>query len=465
MGRMRERLDLDRDVYELAKERINYSFDMFDSVGVAFSGGKDSTATLMLTLEVAHERGGDQLPLRVIHFDEEAMTDDTHDYVERVAAREDIDFEWYCLPTPHQNACSREEGYWYPWDPELEHKWVRELPPEAIVADHPVYTDKPHAGVVPFYPLEPKSARWSVAECTGWLWPADKYGQVGFFLGIRAEESLARYRMLVMRDGDNWIMPGKKGGVGALGHVTTHPPPASLNVRKAYPIYDWRTQDVWVAPNVLGWDYNRTYDKMSMHGMAPPSQRVAPPWHPEGLGALNFFPACYPDLWARMVERVPGVNTAKMYAATELYNHGKQNFTKADHLTWEEFIREMLSRHHPEMKAHMARRIRDEIRRHYNQTSDPILESAAHPETGVSWHWLFGLASRGDPMNRSIPTTYPRGSERRLKQKRIWRDEYDQMVAEGRLDPKKRSGAVKMSADPTAPFAMPEEEPIRMGDA
>ena len=45
-----------KNVYEAAKERINYLFNEFDNVVVGFSGGKDSTCVLNLALEVAEER-------------------------------------------------------------------------------------------------------------------------------------------------------------------------------------------------------------------------------------------------------------------------------------------------------------------------------------------------------------------------------------------------------------------------
>ena len=62
---------LDDNVYTLALERIHRTYDLFDQVAVSFSGGKDSTAALMLTLQVAGER--DRLPLDVVFFDEEAI--------------------------------------------------------------------------------------------------------------------------------------------------------------------------------------------------------------------------------------------------------------------------------------------------------------------------------------------------------------------------------------------------------
>jgi predicted phosphoadenosine phosphosulfate sulfurtransferase len=464
-GMMRERQYLDRDVYELAKERVNHAFELFDTLGLAFSGGKDSTAVLNVALEVAHERGGKELPLRVVHFDEEAQTQDTVDYVRRVSQRDDVAFEWYCLPVAHQNACSRANPYWYPWDPDCPDKWVSDLPPEAITGAADCYTQ---AGIPPerqldFFPLQPPEHRWTVPECTGWLWPANRYGQVGFMLGIRAAESLTRYRAVVRRDVENWIIPFSGSPTGARNSPVS--PPTSRNVNKVYPIYDWTTTDVWVAPSKLGWDYNRTYDKMSMHGVTPEAQRVAPPWHPEAIGSLGFYPAAFPEMWARMVDRVEGVGTAYRYAKTELYGFGKRSFTKADHLTWEEFIAETLRRHGPEMRTIMARRIKEEIRNHHRVTPDPILEQVHHPDTGICWRFLYTLASRGDPMNRKIPRMYQ--GERRAEQRRRYEAERQRMIEAGRLDPRRRSGSIRVSDEMVAAgdtLTTPDDEHLKIGD-
>lgn len=437
-GTMRKTVELDKDVYTLAHERTRHAYELFDTVGVAFSGGKDSTAVLNVALEVARDLG--RLPLRVVHFDEEVLSQDTVDYVERVSQLPEVDFVWYALPVPHGNACSRKEPWWYPWDPDRKDRWVREVPEQAITAED-----------LGFFPTQPPDARWSIPECTGFVWPPDQFGSVGLLMGIRAAESLTRWRAVVRRDVENYIIP-MTSSAATLREATVKPPNAR-NVSKVYPIYDWSTDDVWVAPGRFGWDYNRTYDKMSMHGLPPEHQRVAPPWHTEALATMPYYKHCYPDLYDKMVDRVAGVNTALRWSKTELYAYGRDRRQKSTSYTWEEVIARLLQDWPVRVQRDLAKRVKDEIRWHHKRTDDPLLEDTPHPLTGLSWRFLYAVVSRGDPWGRKVATsTVRQDPEGRAAHWRKWEAERDRLIAQGRLDLSKRSGNLKV-----APGEMPGE--------
>src|SRR5947209_3723156 len=100
---------VDDDVLSLARRRVARLFDEFDAVSVSFSGGKDSTVALNLTLEEAERRN--RLPLDVFFYDEEALPPETVEYCERVARDSRLHFRWYALPVQHRNACSRIEPF------------------------------------------------------------------------------------------------------------------------------------------------------------------------------------------------------------------------------------------------------------------------------------------------------------------------------------------------------------------
>jgi predicted phosphoadenosine phosphosulfate sulfurtransferase len=78
---------------DAARQRIRHVYDTFDTVCVQFSGGKDSTAVLLLAKEVHEERGLG--PVKVIFRDEEMVSPVVVDYVERVRNYDWVDMEWY----------------------------------------------------------------------------------------------------------------------------------------------------------------------------------------------------------------------------------------------------------------------------------------------------------------------------------------------------------------------------------
>src|SRR5262245_54883780 len=82
-GRFDRKTAVDQSVLDLARERIDETFKLFDTVAVSFSGGKDSTVCLHLAHEAAQARNKN---LIVFHYDEEAIPYETEEYVRRCAA-------------------------------------------------------------------------------------------------------------------------------------------------------------------------------------------------------------------------------------------------------------------------------------------------------------------------------------------------------------------------------------------
>lgn len=80
------------------------------------------------------------------------------------------------------------------------------------------------------------------------------------------------------------------------------------DVYNLYPIYDWKTTDIWTANGKFGWDYNRLYDLYYYAGVSLERQRVASPFISEAIESLRLYKAIEPDTWGRMIGRVNGVN-------------------------------------------------------------------------------------------------------------------------------------------------------------
>lgn len=392
---VKEKLLLDRDVWSLAVDRVRHCYAQFDTVAVAFSGGKDSTAVLHVALEVARELG--RLPLPVHFFDEEAIFPETVDYMRRVADSGEITLRWLCLPVRHRNGCSLTSPEWFPWAPEVRELWCRELPPEGIAQ-------------LPDFPTDPR-ARPSIPEFSARLYPPDLYGNTVELLGMRAVESLMRETGVRKRRGDNFIVADYHGwGYG--------------NVSTASPIYDWRTQDVWRAPARLGWDYNRAYDVMEMLGLTPHQQRCAPPFGEEPSKQLWIFQQGWPELWDKMSRRVPGAAAAARYARSVLYGQGEVP-QKPDDMPWDTYLLTLIERQKdPAVRKSLAYRIRKDMKRHYARTNQPLVFHTPHPITGISYRYLAQLAIRVDIKDRR-PQPYPAGQREALCRK------YDLELAAG----------------------------------
>lgn len=368
------RVTVDTDVYTLARQRTAYLMDNHDKVAVLFSGGKDSTATLNVALDEAHSdpKHARHLPLRTIFYDEEAIPQETADYVARVAARPDVALEWYCLPVQHRNACSRTSPYWWPWAPEDEAKWCRPLPDGAITT-------------LPGFTAWPPEDRPTIPNISGLLAPPPH--TTALLMGIRAQESLIRLRAVSRKAVDNYLMYD-------TGSVTNQG-----NVFKAYPIYDWRTEDVWAAPARYGWDYNASYDLLEMAGISPGMQRCSPAFGEEPLQKIHTYAQCFPDVWARMSERVPGISAASRYALTELYAY-RDRPEKPPNMPWPEWCSHYLNKFQPDDAAKIAERLRADISTHYRKTTHPIAPNRPHPLTGMSWRFFFTVSMRGDFKHR-----------------------------------------------------------------
>jgi len=398
--RVKKKKVVEQTCYELAQERISKAFDSFDEIIVSFSGGKDSTVVLEMTLAEAERRG--RLPLRVVFYDEEAIPLQTVEYVERRRQDPRINLEWYCLPLELRNACSQEEPYWYSWAPEDEEKWVRPLP-EGAITSHPLLDGLPRD----------KRPGWP--EFTPAL--ADGKGSTAFFLGIRADESLSRFRQVANREENNYIINFAPG------------------IAKVLPIYDFTTQDVWTAPAMFGWDYNRAYDVMEMLGISPSAQRCAPPFGEEPLGGLWMFAQAFPEIWDKMTERAPGVATAARYARTELYGFGG-TLVKPAGKTWKEYVYETLEHQPDVVRKNAVSAVQGLIRSHFRYTDTPILEKNGHPAVGITWRQLLSIAMRGDLKGRRQQMAAKHlkpGTQEYAKKLESYEAELDELTKSGRL--------------------------------
>lgn len=285
----------DLNVHDAAKARLRLVFQHFERVCVAFSGGKDSSVTLHLALEVAREmkRG----PVHAVFIDLEGQYQATIAHVTEMFDRPDVQPWWVCLPINLRNASSLREPYWCAWEPGREADWIRPLPSHPSVISDPAR--------FPFYRHRMEFEEF-VPEFNRWL---ARDASTAFLVGIRSDESLNRYLAVKRRTKKcAWTPPG------------AHKPlPWSTSDKSGdggvtfFPIYDWKFEDLWRYTGEHGHAYNRLYDQMLRAGVAFSQMRICQPYGDDQRKGLDLFHKLEPATWFRTVRRVEGANYAARY--------------------------------------------------------------------------------------------------------------------------------------------------------
>lgn len=155
------------------------------------------------------------------------------------------------------------------------------------------------------------------------------------------------------------------------------------NLYNIYPIYDWKTQDIWTAVGKFGWKYNKIYDLIYMTGRSIHEARICQPYGDDQREGLDLFRKVEPETWFRVVQRVSGANFGNIYRGDKLLGNGKP--TKPAHLSWREYANFLLNTI-PKYQAHI-----------YQERIDSFL----------AWWSDHGWA-RDDVPDATLPKTDPR---------------------------------------------------------
>ena len=302
------------DVLTAARDRIAKVFDDFPRIYVSFSGGKDSAVMLHLVMYEAQLR---KRKVGVLFVDLEAQYKLTIDHIMEMYSlyAEYIEPFWVSLPIHLRNAVSQYEPQWVCWDPGREADWVRNPPDMAI-------TDESH------FPFFRRAMEFEEFVPAFGQWYAQNQ-LCACFVGIRSDESLNRYRSIA----------GRKSTFERRQWMTW----CGDYLYNAYPIYDWRTEDIWTFNGKFKSPYNRLYDRMHQAGLTIHQARICQPYGDDQRKGLWLFHIIEPETWARVVARVNGANQGSLYCQDPGNILGYRGITKPDGITWQEFAERLLA--------------------------------------------------------------------------------------------------------------------------
>lgn len=341
------------NVLDAAKERISMVFDQFDKIYLSFSGGKDSSVMMHLVLDEAKKRNK---RVGVLFVDLEAQYKLTIEHIEEIFMmyKDYIEPYWLALPISLRNAVSQYEPQWICWEPGKD--WVRQ-PHKTAITD---------ANRLPFYKygmefeeLVPAFGKW--------------YGDgklTACFVGIRADESLNRYRSIV-RDKSKYKNYNYTTWVGE-------------GVYNVYPIYDWRTEDIWLYNAKYNKTYNKLYDLMHKAGLTIHQMRICQPYGDDQRKGLWLFQIIEPDTWAKIVARVNGANSGALYAKESGNVLGNLKITKPEGHTWESFARMLLASMPENTRLHYENKIAVFLKWYYERGYPSGIPDFADPKEEAS---------------------------------------------------------------------------------
>lgn len=324
------KIELDKNVYDAAVDRIIYAFDNFDRVYLSFSAGKDSTVMLHIAADIAREK---RRSLGVLLVDLEGQYKMTIDHASACfdMYADVIEPYWVCLPIALRNAVSQYEPKWECWERGHEEDWIRQPPAQAITDINHFEFFEPGMEFEEFVPLFGEWYSQGKSCCC--------------MVGIRSDESLNRYRTIAstkktMRDGFKW---------------TTK---ITENVFNVYPIYDWRTDDIWTYHGKnLSKPYNKLYDYMHRAGLSIHQARICQPYGDDQRRGLWLFHIIEPQTWAKVVARVNGANSGALYIQENGNINGYHKISCPEGHTWRSFAEMLLGSMPDKTQEHYSNKI------------------------------------------------------------------------------------------------------------
>lgn len=374
-----------KSVLSAAKERVSLILDTVPHPFVSLSGGKDSTVMLHLVMEEAIKRNR---KIGVLIVDLEAQYKDTVKNLEQLTEmyKDHIDLHWVCAELLLRNATSVYEPQWRCWDKTKKDIWVRPMPNKASdLSQYDFYVSG-----MEFEEFVPLFGEWyggNEISCA--------------FVGIRADESLNRYKTVAVFKKDETI-----NGKSWTTKITK-------TCYNAYPIYDWKASDIWKYHSLYpDKPYNKVYDKMQMAGVPIKHQRLCQPYGDTQRRGLWLYSVLEADTWSKLINRVIGANSYAIYAQETGNINGEGKISKPDNMTWEQYSKVMLKSLPRKSAEHYAARIRRFFggwkKRGYDIMPDEADHNVENLHFAPSWRRVAKTLLRNDYWCKGLGFSQPK---------------------------------------------------------
>jgi len=376
-----------QNVLTAAKKRISYTFDNFEKILLSFSGGKDSSVMFHLVMEEAIAR---DRKIGVMLIDFEAQYKHTSDHAREMFElyKDYIEVHWICLPIKLRNAVSNYSPVWTCWDPEKKADWVRDMPDhEGVIKEESVY---------PFFVKNLEFEEFIVMF-------ADWYSKgepLATFVGIRCDESLNRFRTIATSKKETF--KGKRWTTKVV-----------KNVYNVYPLYDWRTRDIWIYNQKTGKCYNKIYELMQRAGVPLSQQRLCQPYGDDQKKGLWLYHLLEPKTWFKIVSRVNGVNSGSLYIKETGNVTGSNRIHLPPGHTYKSFCNLLLATLPPVSQEHFVSRFKDHIkgwrkRGYHGDIPDSAPRELENKHWVPSWRRLCKVLLRNDWWCKGLGMTQPK---------------------------------------------------------
>lgn len=323
------------NVYDASIQRIEYIFKNFNKIYVSFSGGKDSGVMLNLVLEYMRANNITK-KVGLMVLDNEANYTLSLEFMHRIISSnlDLLDVYWCCLPITLPCTVSSYSVDWQCWGEEDKERWIKPMPKESYIVN------------IENHKFDFFEENMQYDEF--WDKFGDWYAQgedCACLIGIRTDESLNRFRAImnerkVTHGGNMWT---KKN---------------TDYVYNCYPIYDYKTDDIWIANCLNDWDYNKLYDIFWKAGLSVGQMRVASPFMSESKSSLNLYRVIDSQIWSRLCARVSGANFAATYGKQLNY----RSFSLPEGHTWKSFVKFLLDTLPEEVGANFKSRFIQSIK-------------------------------------------------------------------------------------------------------